>query len=107
MDESNAMYSAITSFQARTGNVIGYLAGHTHMDNNAVSGGIQFITQTAGVADKQGDRGQTNANISTTDHENNAWSIFKISTSDGFARQYRFGWDASGVRKNSWNFTSD
>ncbi|WP_282801410.1 metallophosphoesterase family protein [Secundilactobacillus kimchicus] len=105
--ESKSIYDAITGFQARTGNVIGYLAGHTHRDDNALSGGVQFITQTAGIADRGGDRGDTNS-VDTSrlnGYDNNAWTILRISKSAGTVDQFRFGWSSSTrFFKKSWNF---
>ncbi|WP_288528323.1 metallophosphoesterase [uncultured Secundilactobacillus sp.] len=103
---SHEVYTAITNFQSRTGNVIGYLSGHTHADNNAYSGGVQFITQTAGIADRNGDRGTDKSvpNSSLYGIDNNAWTILRISKSAGTVDQFRFGWKNQRSFKEQWNF---
>ncbi|WP_054660019.1 metallophosphoesterase family protein [Secundilactobacillus kimchicus] len=106
VSNSREIYDTITTFQSQTGNVIGYVSGHTHADNNAYSGGVQFITQTAGIADRGGDRGTDKSIPSSSLYgiDNNAWTILRISKQAGTVDQFRFGWQNSQSFKSHWNF---
>lgn len=102
--ESKDVFSIIKNYQSRTNNVIGYISGHTHRDaysNPTTSGNIQFVTQTAGLADR-GD----GADLRSTDDLNSAWSIYRISAVNGSIDQFRYGYKHSTGFKSGWKFNS-
>ncbi|TOY86218.1 hypothetical protein DIS15_01855 [Levilactobacillus brevis] len=82
---SRNIYNILTTHQSQFHNILGFFAGHTHADNHAYSGGIQFVTSTCGLADRGYDRESRSIhNISE-----NAWEIIQINPTRNQIIQYR------------------
>lgn len=96
---SRSMYDILTSHQSQFHNILGFFAGHTHADNNAYSGGIQFVTAACGLAD----RGHNRELRSIHDLSENAWEIIQINPTRNQIIQYRMpnGFTDNAFKK-SW-----
>lgn len=106
--ENQQVLKDIINYQNATHNVIGYISGHTHQDNQALYHGIQFVTTTCAIADR-GDGSEKNFNPQNsarnlTDLTSNAWSIFRISAHSGEVAQFRFGWKNDRYFLPGWHF---
>ncbi|MTV83189.1 SH3 domain-containing protein [Secundilactobacillus folii] len=85
---SNNIYNMLSAHQSSFHNILGFFAGHTHRDNNAFSGGIQFTEITCGLAD----RGDGEATRRLNDISESAWEIIQINPSKSQVKLYRFGY---------------
>lgn len=106
--ENQQVLKDIINYQNATHNVIGYISGHTHQDNQALYHDIQFVTTTCAIADR-GDGSEKNFNPQNsarnlTDLTSNAWSIFRISAHSGEVAQFRFGWKNDRYFLPGWHF---
>ncbi|WP_283679517.1 metallophosphoesterase [Lentilactobacillus sp. Marseille-Q4993] len=108
INESNQIFKLISEFERETGNVIGYIAGHTHTDNFAYKNGIWFVTQTSAIADR-GDgaerfRNQQHTRRSLAGINSNAWTVLRISPKNRTVNQYRLGWKNDAAFLNDWRY---
>ncbi|GAY72391.1 metallophosphoesterase family protein [Lentilactobacillus kosonis] len=106
--ESRQVFDLISDYQQSTGNVIGYIAGHTHQDNFAYKNGIWFVTQTSGIADR-GDGAEKYRNPqrdvrSLTGINANAWSVIRLSSETKTVNQFRFGWRNNASFLDKWHY---
>ena len=96
---SEAMYNnVITPYK---NNIIGYIAGHTHEDDQAYSGGVQFVTTTC--ANSGRGKGATTRNSP----DNFAFDVLQISSKNRSVIRHRYGFgknDESGSLLKSWNW---
>lgn len=90
---SKNIYNILTQHQSQFNNILGFFAGHTHIDNNAISGGIQFVTSTCGLAD----RGTGREQRSIHDLSENGWEIIQINPTKNEIIQYRLPSDSTGL----------
>ncbi|MCY9806226.1 metallophosphoesterase [Lentilactobacillus senioris] len=97
--ESHAIYQAIVDHQAQHHNVAGFLAGHTHMDDAAFSGDVQFATVTCGLSDR-GD-GKTQRQIGKLNES--AFEIIQINPVTRSVTQHRLGFQGPNFKKQ-WQF---
>ncbi|MFC6253766.1 SH3 domain-containing protein [Secundilactobacillus hailunensis] len=92
---SGNIYTSLVNHQSTYHNILGFFAGHTHCDNYATSGGIEFVTTLAGVADRALDVDRFD-NAKTTqfrlgDIEENGWGVIQLNPTAGQVIQHRFG----------------
>ncbi|WP_125580923.1 SH3 domain-containing protein [Levilactobacillus cerevisiae] len=95
---SRNIYDILTTHQEKQHNILGFFAGHTHMDNHALSGQIQFVTTTCALADR-GD-GSTSRSLNTLSE--NAWEIVQFNPTRNEVIRHRFGYQGPNFKK-SWS----
>lgn len=94
---SRNIHNMLVAHQSEFHNILGFFAGHRHIDNNASSGGIQFIEATCGIADR-GDGAKTRR---IGDLLENAWEVIQINPTRNQVTQYRFGFSGPAF-KQTW-----
>ncbi|KRK47357.1 hypothetical protein FC96_GL002476 [Secundilactobacillus kimchicus JCM 15530] len=93
---SALIYDELTKY---SNSIIGYVAGHTHEDDHAYSGGIQFVTTTCALPD----RGTGDENRAPKGNRDQlAFDVFQISTKNGTVNRHRYGFGDDNMSPNQY-----
>jgi len=100
IQSSHNIYTLLSNYQDSHNNILGFFAGHVHRDDNAFSGGIQYVTTTCGLAD----RGAGKDSRTIGDLSENGWEVIQINPSRNQINQYRLpgGYADENGFKQSW-----
>ena len=70
--------SVDVDFTAAKGNLVGYFAGHVHVDNNTVTGGVPVITTRCDAKEENTDALKTERVVGTTTEQ--SFDVFTVNT---------------------------